>query len=346
MGAYSVEIRGVVEKALGPAVKAGRFWRCPFHGDGKERGPSFTITPDGKHYKCFACNAAGDAVDFARAFYNVGHSEALQLLGLEPGQYNQVDPSPRPPIPSPGQEYPSEQWQDVAQAFVERAQVQLWDEDRGKAALSYLRGRGLDSKAILGADLGFNPAESWQEKEAWGLPCDSKQLWLPKGITIPWYNAGQLATVRLRLPPSLLQHRPDLPKYYALPGSRPTLYGADCLTPDRPALLLEGEIDALIAGQHAGDLVIPVATGSTGGSRRPDWLTRLALCPIVLIAYDADNAGESNAEWWTARLSNARRWRPTWNDVNQMAIDGVDIRSWVLAGLGQVLACVSVDAST
>ena len=58
---------------------------------------------------------------------------------------------------------------------------------------------------------------------------------------------------------------------------------------DKPAILVEGEIDALTLGQQAGDLVVPVATGSTEGSKRPRWIGRLALCPLVLVSFDAES---------------------------------------------------------
>ena len=78
----------------------------------------------------------------------------------------------------------------------------------------------------------------------------------------------------------------------------------------------------------------PVATGSTGGARRMHWLARLALCSVVLVAYDADAAGEAAAGYWVEVLDKARRWRPYWEDANAMAQDGADVRAWVAAGVG------------
>jgi hypothetical protein len=66
---------------------------------------------------------------------------------------------------------------------------------------------------------------------------------------------------------------------------------------------------------------------------RVKWLARLSLSPIVLIAYDADEAGEEASSYWTGALSNARRWRPYWADANDLAQAGVNLRSWVQAGL-------------
>jgi hypothetical protein len=53
----------------------------------------------------------------------------------------------------------------------------------------------------------------------------------------------------------------------------------------------------------------------------------------VLVAYDADEAGDRQASYWLQVLPEARRWRPFWADANQMAQDGVDLRAWISAGL-------------
>ena len=44
--------------------KKGRSWqgRCPFHADGKT--PSLSVTPEKGLWKCFGCNAGGDAIRF------------------------------------------------------------------------------------------------------------------------------------------------------------------------------------------------------------------------------------------------------------------------------------------
>ncbi|MBK8799366.1 MAG: toprim domain-containing protein [Anaerolineales bacterium] len=114
------------------------------------------------------------------------------------------------------------------------------------------------------------------------------------------------------------------------------LYGADTLTPGRPVVLVEGEIDALTVRQAAGDLAGAVATGATGGARRAGWVAQLALAPTVLVAFDADpnGAGDQAAAWWLSVLANGRRLRPVGaKDVNAMHTTGIDVRAWVMAGL-------------
>jgi hypothetical protein len=66
------------------------------------------------------------------------------------------------------------------------------------------------------------------------------------------------------------------------------------------------------------------------------WIARLALCPLVLVAFDAEEEkGDKAARYWLGVLDNAVRWRPYWEDANAMAQDGVDVRGWIEAGVGQ-----------
>ncbi|MCL2266643.1 MAG: CHC2 zinc finger domain-containing protein, partial [Treponema sp.] len=45
--------------------KSGRWWgRCPFHGGGQEKTPSFKVDPDLKMYHCFGCNKGGSVISF------------------------------------------------------------------------------------------------------------------------------------------------------------------------------------------------------------------------------------------------------------------------------------------
>lgn len=59
-------------------------------------------------------------------------------------------------------------------------------------------------------------------------------------------------------------------------------------------------------------------TGSTTGARRLEWVLSVAIAPLLLVAFDADAAGDKAAAWWL-ELPNARRWRPQGGkDCNDM----------------------------
>jgi hypothetical protein len=185
------------------------------------------------------------------------------------------------------------------------------------------------------ARLGYNPTNAHQPLADWGLVPDDKrkELYLPRGITIPWMVGDECWRLNIRRSPNDVEQ--GGPKYLGPAGSSAGLYNADSLHSGRPVLLAEGEFDALIAQQRAGDMVAAVSTGSTQGARRVRWIGQLAAAPLVLVAFDADGPGDEAAQYWLDILPNAKRWRPYWADINAMAQAGMDVRAWVLAGLAQ-----------
>ena len=162
-------------------------------------------------------------------------------------------------------------------------------------------------------------------------------VWLPRGIVIPWWIDGALWRLNVRRPLSLWQRAQGQPKYVGPAGFANGLYNAGGLTTGRPVVLVEVEIDALTVQQAMGDRVAAVATGSTAGSRRGAWLSRLSLASLVLVAFDddANGAGDRAAAWWLDALPNARRWRPLAHDVNDMARAGLDVAAWVNEGVAR-----------
>jgi hypothetical protein len=97
--------------------------------------------------------------------------------------------------------------------------------------------------------------------------------------------------------------------------------------------MTEGELDALSIAQTCGDRVAVVATGTTQGSHTPRWVSLLAQQERVLVAFDAEETGDTAAAWWLTRLAKAQRLRPWWKDANQMLQDGADLRAWIASAL-------------
>jgi hypothetical protein len=190
----------------------------------------------------------------------------------------------------------------------------------------------------------------WEEHALWGLPPPGsghgdqgrKRIWLPRGITLPWYVDGGLWRLNVRRPLTPAQIASGQAKYMGPAGFANALYNADALRSGRgpcpAAVLVEGEIDALTIAQACGNEIAAVATGSTAGARRIRWVARLALAPAVLVAFDWDetqegaNAGERAAAWWLNALPNACRLRPLLHDVNSLP-DPQDVRAWIARAL-------------
>lgn len=223
---------------------------------------------------------------------------------------------------------PCAQWQATGQALVDYALGHMGEDD-----YEYLRGRGLTYATIAAAQLGYNPTGRWSDRVKWGLLVESDgndRLWIPQGIVIPWYIGGALWRISIRK----WNVKPGEKAYKTLPGSSNALYNADTLKAGQPAMLVEGVFDALSVQQEAGDLIAPVACG-TSGARRMRWIARLALSEPILNSLDADAAGDDCRYWLDALAPVARLWRPYWDDPSKMLQDGADVRAWVLAGLGK-----------
>lgn len=55
---------------------------CPFHED---HNPSMIINPHTQRFKCYACGAYGDALDFMRRYFHLGFIEAVEKLASQVG---------------------------------------------------------------------------------------------------------------------------------------------------------------------------------------------------------------------------------------------------------------------
>ena len=308
---------------------------CPWCGGQDHRDADrFRVWPEEGRYWCRRCGKQGDGIQYVRDRHNLSYPAALDRLGLASGT------SSAPAILGPRHDPadpPGDAWQARGVAFCAACEDALWSSV-GARALAWLTDvRGMTPEAIRAASLGYNAGvghplqggDQWRELPvAWGLPADHKAIWLPRGVVIPWVIGGELWRVNIRRPVGK-------PKYCGPAGFGSGLYGADALAPGWPAVLVEGEFDALAIQQAAGGVAIPVATGSTAGARRARWLAALALCSVVLVSFDDDAGGEEASKYWLGVLSNARRWRPYYGkDPEGLARAGGDLRAWVLAGLG------------
>jgi DNA primase len=300
--------------------------RCPWCG-GDDR---FHVWPDADppHYWCRRCERWGDAIQYLRDREGLTFRQACERLGEPLPERSGRHSTPQPP---PLAEAPGHAWQACAQAFIEQCEHALWTPV-GAQALAYLHRRGLTDEIIQMARLGYHAVERWDNPQDWGLPPDYKKIHLLQGIVFPWFVDSEVWRVTFR------RGGNDIPKeerYRPIVAGGKPLYQINWLRPNAPAMLVEGEVDALSVTQEAGDLIAAVATGSTAGGRLERWIGRLALCSIVLVAFDADPAGDEASAWWLKALGpRAKRWRPYWGDANAMLQEGVDLRTWIWEGLG------------
>jgi hypothetical protein len=320
-------LRGYTELRKVANIDGGEYaGPCPWCG-GDDR---FRVWPcaDKPRYWCRYCGKQGDAIQFLRDREGLTFRQACERLGQPLPQTSRQRSTPMPP---PLAKPPSHPWQARAQAFIERSEHTLWAPAGAQARL-YLHRRGLTDETIREARLGYHVTDEWEAPGQWGLPAEHNKIHLLRGIVFPWLVGSEVWKVTFRRGGATV---PKDQRYKPIAGGGKTLYQINGLRANTPAMLVEGELDALSVTQEAGDLLAVVATGSTSGGRLERWIGRLALCSMVLVSFDADEAGDEAVDWWLKALGpRAKRWRPCWDDANAMLQGGVDLRTWVREGLG------------
>lgn len=210
-------------------------------------------------------------------------------------------------------------WQDFAGRVVSEAMAELWS-DRGRDALCYLRGRGLTDETIRAAKLGARAEDSYVD----GVFPD-KPVWVPAGVTIPWYEGDQIVMVNIR------RRDGSEPKYWALRGSyRGGAYPSKSVVKTgQPLAIVEGEFESLLLGQLLSGLLPVVSFGSAGDRPTGRALDALLGASPWLIALDADDAGERATQGWLDRSDRCRRIRPPYSkDWSEVAAAGVNLKRW------------------
>jgi len=326
---------------------------CPFCG-GDDRFRVWPEHPDGRgQWWCRRCERGGDAVDYVRVRHNLDFVAACAWLGLDlPGREGRKGHSfdgagqatktesrgeeepPVPPALDRDHQFvdgapPTEEWRRAALKVVTQCETALWGAGGAKAR-AWLDARGLTEDTCQAWRLGYHG-----EDERIG------DLYVPRGIVIPCFCEEALWYVKVRRPVPPLAG----PKYWQVKGSKLTLFGLDRLVGQREIVICEGELDALLLRQLAGDLADVIAVA--GASQRPNAqaLLRLAEYRRWIVAFDHDDAGAQGADWW-GFAARTRSVRPLQGkDLTDFHLAGGDLRSWIeflLARESQPLAGTNV----
>ena len=133
--------------------KAGKNYTacCPFH---KEKTPSFSVSPDKQFYYCFGCGAGGNALGFIMDHDNLDFPQAVEELAKAAGMEIPREESGRPHKPRQPTDSPLYPLLTAAADFYRHA---LKSHPARKAAVDYLKGRGLTGEIARDFGLGFAP---------------------------------------------------------------------------------------------------------------------------------------------------------------------------------------------
>ena len=354
---------------VGVEVRNGKAL-CPFHDNTNTPAMTVFEIGGRWRFDCKACGAKGDAIGFVSRWERVAPIEAaMQLAGVRPEDVRRKAPGVRQsgparpsrtdwthPAPRPASEacrrlpevsgaWADPDWQQAADAIICRAEDALWSS-AGREALDWLRGRGLLDLTIRRFRLGFlaervrtDPIEALRNRDG------PRGITAHRGITIPWchpeawYHALEPGpgprwvgcNVR-RLMPEVSGPLPvDQEKCFAFAGSqRGFAYPFSDLVVGLPALIVEGEWDALIAWQELGWVVNVIGIGGAKQDPKPSAVAELDGCPDWLIALHNDDAGNEGAKKWAIRSrgKSVRAMLPPGRDLNDLHLGG-SLMEWL-----------------
>src|SRR3954454_14893680 len=286
--------------------RVGRQWSglCPFHA---EKTPSFSINPELGGYHCFGCGAGGDVISFVREIEHLTFVEAVERLAAPTGialRYgDRCDGRAR---------QRRQRLLEAMEKAVDWYHSRLLSAPDAAAARGYLRSRGYDGEVVRSFRLGWAP-EDWDSlARALRLPEDvlkdtglgfinrrNRQQDAFRGrVMFPIFDAsGAAVAFGGRILPG-----GEGPKYKnsqetSIYSKRRVLYGLNwakqAVVDTDEVVVCEGYTDVIgffLAG-------VPRAVATCGTALADEHVRLLKkFAPRVVLAYDADSAGQAAAD--------------------------------------------------
>lgn len=316
-----ISLVDVIASDLGDPVKvSGRyaFFRCPFHHDDD---PSFAVTSD--RYYCFGCRASGDAIKWLMDYRKLTFLQACDYLSPESVKnVGQSRPINLTATITARQSKRPDDLQASWKAIIDECQGLLWS-DKGKGARQYLNGRGLTDKTLQSPFFRVGYSDGRRIAD----------IWVDRGIVLPCFTVDKsgieyIDYIKIR------HSKGVMPKYRKLTGGRKGLFGAELIRGSDIVIVTEGEFDAMLLQQEAGDLVGVCTLGSA--TDRFDWGRYgkyVGFVKWLLIAYDIDDAGDLGAEIWqgvSGRVKRIKIPEGSGKDITDAWKSGVNLSDWVM----------------
>jgi DNA primase len=358
--AARVDLVRLIE-ADGIEVRRGKAF-CPFHAN--EHTPALSIYHrNGRwNYKCHGCGANGDAISWVAAREGISAVDAARKLGgpeitaPKSARKRKQDPPP-PPAQAVPSAYEDPEWQWVLNEIIALAEETLWSPI-GADAREWLAWRGLAEHTIRRYRLGFTD-RGYETSRLTSLRDQDgalRSIHVSRGITLPWVAPGSWYSAQddeLQVPrwvgcnvrclmPDVFTPIPQDRKCRALTGSvRGHGYPWSEFLPSQseaPVLIVEGEIDALLADQDVGHMVNVMTVGGSGQNPQSAALSALDLCSTWLLAHDHDKAGAEAAMTWRKRspAKSRRILLPKGKDIGEFVQAGGSLRAWIAEELSRI----------
>jgi len=280
---------------------AGRGYKalCPFHDD---KTPSLSISPDSQLFYCFGCGVGGTVIHFVMRYEGISYGEALRKLAQRAG-------ISLPGLPQIEAVPDRDRLWDALQFALKFYHNQIFKPEN-RAALRYLRERGVKDESIRVFKLGYAP-QGWRNlleaASKAGLKADDL---VKAGIAAESRDGTNLYDYfRNRIIFPIFDHQGRVvgfsgrsldgsePKYINTPETSlfhkgKLLYNLhlakDHIRRSRRAVLVEGYMDVVIPYQF-GVRNIVASSGTSLTEDQAALLKRYA--DEVVIVYDGDEAG-------------------------------------------------------
>lgn len=293
--------------------KAGKNYtaRCPFHN---EKTPSFSVSPDKQFYYCFGCGAGGNALGFIMDHDNLDFPQAVEDLAKRAGMDIPREEGGRSNRPRQPTDSPLYTLLTAASDYYRHA---LKQHPTRKAAVEYLKGRGLTGEIARDFALGFAPP-GWDNllKHMGGDSLQQKHM-IDAGLLIENAETGKrYDRFRDRVMFPIRDSRgriiafggrvlgDDKPKYLNSPETpvfhkSQELYGLfEARKHNRnldEIMVVEGYMDVIALAQQG----LRNAVATLGTATSDEHIKRLfRLVPSILFCFDGDQAGRKAA--WRA----------------------------------------------
>jgi DNA primase len=256
-------------------------------------------------YKWWSCGETGDGIQYLMNHCGKNFHEAVDLLS----GHNDTSNS--------NQRKKSDNWKIRSNKIVRISKTKLFGQE-GKNSLSYLlHERGLHYKTIQKFHIGWLP--------------ENNQM--PSKIVIPCYNyKGDLMRVKFRMDNPKATHG----RYRIMKGSNTKTPFSSNISSNKPVIIVESELDAILIDQEFGEGIGIVALGGVCANLSFQIISYLnEKIPVNLISLDNDKAGQTSASRLMKSIKNALNWPipEGYGKDPTEAYGRMNLKTWILEGL-------------
>jgi DNA primase catalytic core len=278
--------------------RQGRDWvgLCPFHDD---HNPSLRITPDKGLFRCPACNAAGNVIQFVARKEGISEREAaMKLLDSVPGVQRASDLT----APNPARHTQNSALLQRVVSFYSKTLF------KDQAGLDYLKSRNLTDPAMLETfQIGYcngslkqtlpEEGELIDQLKALGiLNTKGNEIFYGR-VVVPIFDAaGNVCGLYGR---RIAQGEP---KHLYLKGEHRGVFNASCAKTAQSLFITESIFDALSLWQAGFRNVISLY-GTNGWTAHHQKLIAENAITELILALDNDSQGRRAAEALQKKLS-------------------------------------------